>query len=62
MELPGVSDRINNARLGPKRGMQGSHRKISAWLELGGFTLYSIFYFHSDLSETEVEVIDLDPH
>lgn len=31
-------------------------------LGLSGFTLYSVFYFHSDLSETEVEVIGLAPH
>lgn len=60
MELPGISDGVNNAWLGTTGGMQGSHRKNSAWTS--GFTLYSVFYSHSDLSETEVEVIDLAPH
>lgn len=29
---------------------------------LGGFTVYSIFYFHLNLLEAEVEVIGLAPY
>lgn len=29
---------------------------------LGGFTLYSVTYFHSDVLEAEFQIIDLDPY
>lgn len=55
MELPGVSDEVNNAQLSTKGGMQGSHRKSSAWTGWAHLTLSILF--HSDLSETEVRLL-----
>lgn len=47
MELPGVSDGVNNARLGTKGGMQGSHRKNSAWIGWVHLILSILFPFRS---------------